>query len=85
MRPIRVKGFYGIRHPEDCKRIQDILINKGLYATLEQCQQLWETYSEDHWCAGWLVLEGSTNDDIYNAVKEYIEEGPDSGMDTRYL
>jgi hypothetical protein len=85
MRTIKVKNEDLIRWPNDCKRIQDILIDKGIYATIQQCQRLWELYSEDHWCASWLVMEGMTSDDIYYAVKEYYEEGPDSGMDTRYL
>lgn len=87
MKTITVKGYrdYDIRHPEDCKRIQDALLNKGLYATMLQAQQLWESYSEDHWCAGWLIMDGMSNEEIYDSVKEYIEEGPDSGSSFRYL
>ena len=85
MRTIKVKYQDKIRWPDDCKRIQDILIDKGMYATLQQCQNLWELYSDEHWCASWLVMEGSTNDEIFQAIKEYIEEGPDTGMDSRYL
>ena len=85
MRTIRVKSEYEISWPEDCKRIQDILINKGVFATLHQCQSLWRLYSEDHWAASWLNMDGMNNDQIYASVSEYYEEGPDSGTDTRYL
>jgi len=84
MRTIRVKTEQ-IRYPEDCKKIQDALFDKGLYSPLEHCQQLCELYSEDHYAAGWLIMKGYNKNDIYNAIKEYFEEGPDSGTDTRYL
>lgn len=85
MRTIKVKYEDVIRWPDDCKRIQDILIDKGIFATLHQCQRLWEMYSEHHWCASWLVMEGMNNDEVYAAIREYYEESADSGTDTRYI
>ena len=56
---------------EDCNRIQSVLLDHGLYATLDQCCELWELASEDM-CAGWLNLP-EKNEDIYAEVKHYIE------------
>jgi len=56
---------------EDCSRIQSVLLDHGLYATLEQCCELWELASEDM-CAGWLGLP-EKNEDIYVEIKHYIE------------
>ena len=84
MRPIKIIKPQ-TEHLEDCKRIQDILINKGFYATLEQCEELWHMYSEDEWCAGWLVMKGADDEEIYRYVRKYFTEGPDSGTDARYL
>lgn len=84
MRTIKVKSEK-IQYPEDCRKIQDALFDRGLYSTLEQCQQLWELYSEDHFAAGWIEMKGYEKNDIYNAVKEYIEEGPEGSVDSRYF
>ena len=56
---------------DDCNRIQTVLLDRGLYATLEQCAELWGLASEDM-CAGWLVLP-ENNADIYEDIKRYIE------------
>ena len=71
---IKVKNPY-IGHLEqytsDCNRIQSVLLDHGLYSTLEQCCELWELVSEDM-CAGWLCLP-EKNEDIYEEIRRYIE------------
>lgn len=74
LKPLRIKNPY-VRHKDafadDCNKIQQVLIEHGYYATIDQCEQLWEMYS-DEYAAGWLVLpEG--NMQIYDCIKDYIE------------
>jgi hypothetical protein len=83
MRTIRVKKCKVLHH-EDCSKIQNILFNKGLYATLEQCDELWRMYSET-WAAGWLSLGGLSDKEIYDCIKNNIEEWPEGSVDTRYI
>ncbi len=59
------------QYREDCNRIQASLLDHGLFATIDQCCELWELVSEDM-CAGWLGLP-EKNEDIYQEVKKYIE------------
>lgn len=59
-------------YKNDCNRIQSVLLDYGYYATLEQCAELWELYSED-WAAGWLYLP-ENNEDLYKCIKPYFEE-----------
>jgi hypothetical protein len=84
MRPIRLKKP-PIDYPDECSRLQDALINKGYYATVEQVDELWRMYSEDHHCAGWVTMGKMSNEELYKAVREYFDAQPDSGTDTRYL
>ena len=35
----------GIRHKEDCRKIQEVFREKGVNLTLLECQELYETYS----------------------------------------
>lgn len=57
---------------DDCQLIQSILIDKGFYATLEQCQLLWKMHSECYG-AGWLSLY-EDKESIYDAVRVYFHE-----------
>ena len=56
----------------DCERIQASLLDHGYYATLEQCERLWELCSEDMACS-WMVLP-EHGEDIYKEIKHYFEE-----------
>jgi hypothetical protein len=83
MKTIRVKKNK-VLFQVDCNRIQNVLFNKGLYATLEQCEELWSLYSEFS-ASGWLPLDGKSDQDIYECVKSNIEEFPEGSVDTRYM
>jgi hypothetical protein len=86
MRTIKVKkNNHHLNHREDILKIQDALIDKGFYATEEQCVELWETYSENIWAAGWYPMELSSKEEIYNLLKYYFEPGPEGSVDTKFL
>jgi len=75
LKPVRIKKQY-VRHRDafagDCNRIQQALMEHGYYATIDQCEELWEMYSEEY-AAGWLILpEGNIH--IFEYIKSYIEE-----------
>lgn len=58
-------------HLDDCLLIQNVLIDRGYYATLEQCHIMWKMHSECY-AAGWLVLYSDT-ESIYEAIRVYFE------------
>lgn len=72
MRTIRVKKDNS-SFLKDCQRIQHALIDKGYYATLDQCQELWEMHSAEY-AAGWLVMNDINDEEIYYCIKKYFEE-----------
>jgi len=57
---------------DDCQLIQSILIDKGYYATLEQCQLMWQMHS-DCYGAGWLSLY-ENKESVYEAIRSYFNE-----------
>jgi len=59
------------RYPSDCKRIQNILEKNGYRASLEDCEKLWDKYS-DSMCAGWIILPDD-DEDVYSNIRMYIE------------
>lgn len=56
---------------DDCLTIQNILIDRGFYATLEQCHIMWKLHSECYG-AGWLILY-ENSESIYEAIKVYFD------------
>lgn len=84
MRPIRVKKP-PLMFQDDCGRIQDALFKKGLYATLDQCDELWRMYSDHEHCAGWVSVGGYSDAEIYKNIRGYLEEWPVGSVDTKYL
>lgn len=84
MRPIKVKKPQ-LAFPDDCGRIQDALFKKDLYATLEQCDELWRMYSDEEHCAGWVSLGGYSDKEIYENVRDYFEEWPVGSTDTKFI
>lgn len=84
MRTIRVKKP-ALMFQDDCGRIQDALIKKGYYATLEQCDEMWRMYSDLEHCAGWVTPGGHSDAEIYKAVRPYFDEWPVGSVDSRYI
>ncbi len=72
MKRLKVKSIDGIRFPEDVERIGKILLEKGYWATPDECQLLWETYS-DNLCAGWLILPDD-DDTVFESIRPWIDD-----------
>lgn len=70
---IKVKKYVSSCRKEGSRHIQSILIDKGFYATLEQCVELWEMYSESSFASGWVDFGGYTTEEIYNSIKPFFE------------
>ena len=62
MEPHRIDGI---------RRLQDVMLARGYYASSEQCEELWEMVSEDL-CASWLVMPES-DEELFSDVKVYFE------------
>jgi hypothetical protein len=84
MKTIRVKKP-PIEYKDECGAVQDALIKKGYYATLEQCDEMWRKYSEDEHCAGWVTVGSYTDAEIYKYLRSYFEEWPVGSVDTKYI
>ena len=74
MKRIRIKNLNG-SYPEDVKRIGKILFEKGYWGTPDECQTLWEMYSDDL-CAGWLILP-EDDELVYKSIRPYIDDPDD--------
>jgi hypothetical protein len=86
MRTIKVKRRnHHFENKKDIQKIQHALIDKGFYATEEQCVELWEAYSEYEWAASWLTVSDYNDDIIYNCLKPYFEPGPENALDMKYI
>lgn len=74
MRTIKIKvDPVDEAHIDDCHIIQNLLIDRGFYATLEQCHVMWKMHSE-FYAASWLYLYEDT-ESIYDAIRVYFESG----------
>lgn len=67
---------------KDCKKIQKAFLKGGIALTLLECKEVYETYSEERWCAEWengidiLSLESIFNmllPILINLVNDRIE------------
>jgi hypothetical protein len=56
---------------DDCLLIQNILIDRGYYATLEQRHIMWKMHSECY-AASWLNLY-ENKESVYDAISTYFE------------
>lgn len=59
-----------VRYPEDCKRIRQVLRDRGFNLTFKECEELWEYYS-DSYAAGWLILDSHSDNDIHYAAQQW--------------
>lgn len=71
---IRIKGEEKVDYPKDCKRIKEVLANRGYWATFEQCEVLWKKYSKSM-AAGWMKLPDK-DEKIMIKIRPYFEEKP---------
>ena len=54
-----------VRYVDDCIRIKEVLLNNWYDATLEECEDLREKYSESM-CAWWIILPDSDDELFYS-------------------
>jgi len=57
-------------YPEDVKRIKEILEEREYIVTLNECEKLWQKYS-DSMEAGWMALS-EDDDDVFDCISVYI-------------
>lgn len=85
MRTIKViKNNHHLKNKEEIDLLQESLMDRGFYATTEQCVELWELYSQT-FESGWLYMKNFSRQEVYEAVKPFFESGPEGSVDTRYL
>lgn len=59
-------------YPEDVNRIQQVLADRGYETSPAECESLWNMYS-DSMCAGWMIVQGETDEHIFGCISGYIE------------
>lgn len=60
-------------YPEDILRMQAVCINNGYGIGRLDCQRIWEEHSET-FCAGWLMMEGYTDLELWDVIQHYTTE-----------
>lgn len=76
MTNIRILRDTPLRYPHDCERIVEIMRERGYHCTLEQAEELWDKAS-DSVCAGWLIVDGYDDDDVFSRISGYFEPVPE--------
>lgn len=66
----RLNIDYKFEYPKDVRRIQIILLSNEIEATLKQCEELWNMYSESI-SAGWMNLP-EDDDEVFSRIESYI-------------
>lgn len=61
-----------VNHPEDCIRIQNVLLDMGYNASLSDCEGLWREYSSSVW-ANWLYLPESDTE-LQSILIAFLED-----------
>lgn len=65
--------FSECQYQSDVKRLHGVAIAEGFYDfTIKEIQQIWEDYSETY-CAGWLIMDGYTDDELVYILEDYCE------------
>ncbi len=60
-----------VDYPDDIQRIILIANLNGYDIDIDTATWAWEQYSENY-AAGWLCMDGYTNDDIFRILKMYL-------------
>lgn len=71
MKILKFRKTNTIEFPEDVNRIRVILNNRGYDAHPLDIQSAWEEYSEDRYCASWIILYPD-DERIWNGIKGYL-------------
>ena len=60
-----------IRHPEDLKKVRHFLQEKGLnYQNDVELQNLYEDFSAQMYCAGWIMVDQDNLESFYRWLCE---------------
>jgi len=62
LKMLRFVGNDPIRHPKDVARLRRILNDRGYDASDADIQQAYSSWSEATHCAGWLGVDGMSDD-----------------------
>lgn len=57
-------------YKKDTERIQRVLLVKGHYRDIVQCEKYWLCYSDSR-AAGWIILP-KKDEKVYNCIKKFI-------------
>lgn len=75
MKKLRFKDPYNhhYEYTDDIDRIVKVFADRGYEISASDAVRVWETYSENGFAAGWLILPES-DESIYNEIRDYFEE-----------
>lgn len=73
--PVRIVARKAPHRPADTARIQRALGAAGYLCSAIDAERMWEHYSEDQY-AGWLIVDGYTDETIVAALRSYFELEP---------
>ena len=59
--------------PEDCDRIARVLSMRGFPVTVEQAGVLWANYSQDEYCATFMMLPAADTTIFDNLVRYMLK------------
>lgn len=71
MNRIQLRNEVWRRYEPDVLRIQQVLADRKLNATSDQCYWIWRDFSDDM-CAEWNALPDS-DDELFEIVQEYFD------------
>lgn len=60
--------IYGLRWYEDCVTIRNSFLKRGVDITLRAAERIWDYYSEEYYCAGWISVPGVIGDKTYDTL-----------------
>lgn len=76
MKNLKFKKLQNSHHEdyeEDIQRIMLVCLQNDYLISQQDAMIAWEKYSEDYFCAGWLVLP-KKDEEILSAVLKIMEE-----------
>lgn len=66
-------GKLGEEKLVDCKKIQEAFEIKNIYLTLQECKVIYEVFSDEVYCAGWMSgVEEMNHEELYNLLFPFL-------------
>lgn len=69
---------YPVRYPEDCQRIIKVLETVGFSVSPHEAERLWDDYSSEVYCAGWMGLYTISDEEIIEGLTEIQQKAAPS-------